>query len=879
MRKPDFFYTIDIARILKITLIALVAIIMLGIAAVGGYAIYTINTQSENIDTTDIYANVSQTSILYDDNGVEIDTVFVSGGNRDIIDIRDIPEDIKDAIIAIEDQKFYKHHGFNFIRIIGAIKDSVVSGDPISGTSTITQQLARNLYLADIKSERSFQRKILEAYYTVIIEKKFTKDQILEAYLNTVYFGFDSYGIQKAAENYFSKPAKELDLAECVALAALPQAPDAYALVKMSYENEENVLKENAAASRERRNTILSFMKENGTITKEEYDKVKADDISSHLKPQITKTTDKYSYFVDMAIDQVAEDLAEEKNITKDEAYGIIYNKGLKIYTTMDKEKQDIMTAEINNSSNYVNIGYLPKDNNGNVIDNDGNILLYKYSNIFNSDGSFTLRESDYSKDGNDIILKKGKDLIFYEAESNGQEYVSVEYRNMYHEKNGEIYFMKGGYLSIPVGYTTLSKDGNCVVSAQFMKDYPEFFNESEGNLKISSTNIQLNQKTIQPQAAAALMENETGQVKAICGGRGESGEMLYNRAANPRQPGSAIKPIAIYGPALQMSVDKVKEDEAWSDLDGSDGSRWGDYITELSVINDAPMTYKGKRWPKNAGGGYSGRVTVRKAIQQSLNIPAVKTYQQLPTDYIVEKLKANGITSLVEDGSNNDMNPAALALGGMVNGISPLELTAAYCTFPSKGVYKEPIFYNKVIDSNGNVILQKEAEQTQVFDKGVAFIMTDILQSAVTKGICKNARISGVPVGGKTGTTSDYMDIWFAGFTPKYTMALWEGNDYNIELTSGSGYAASFWATIMSRICGNEYPGEFPKVPSNVSDIGGGTYIVEGTYTLKEDRQMVDRYTFFTEEKITMPTESTEQSSSDITSEEAVNIDIDENE
>ena len=184
------------------------------------------------------------------------------------------------AVVSIEDKKFWSHNGFNFIRMVGAIKDSVLGGGQISGTSTVTQQLARNVYLSEIKSQRSLSRKISEAYCTIVLEKNLTKEEIMEAYLNTIYLGFNSYGIQAASQAYFSKDVPELDTLECAALAAMPQSPDTHALIKADYDNSNTSLPVltsvdsvtylyNGDISKDRRDAVLANMKNAGYITAE----------------------------------------------------------------------------------------------------------------------------------------------------------------------------------------------------------------------------------------------------------------------------------------------------------------------------------------------------------------------------------------------------------------------------------------------------------------------------------------------------------------------------------------------------------------------------------------------------------------------------------
>ena len=211
-------------RIIRILLLAILAAVL--VAAV--YAAVVI-AKAPKIDPDNIYSFLNESSILYDDDGNQLYSIYSGDdGNRTNVEYTQIPENMINAIVSIEDKTFWKHHGFNFIRILGAIKDSIFSSEQISGTSTLTQQLARNIYL---DNERTYARKIKEAYYTICLENKLSKEQIIEAYLNTINLGYGTYGIQSAANAYFSKDVEDLDLLECAALAALPQSPTTNALV------------------------------------------------------------------------------------------------------------------------------------------------------------------------------------------------------------------------------------------------------------------------------------------------------------------------------------------------------------------------------------------------------------------------------------------------------------------------------------------------------------------------------------------------------------------------------------------------------------------------------------------------------------------------
>ena len=837
------------------------------------------------VNTDNIYASINQRSVMYDTSGKEIENLYFSDGNRSIIKYKDIPDDMVNAIVALEDHNFWTHHGFNFIRMIGAVKESVFGGGEISGTSTVTQQLARNVYLAEIKSQRSITRKISEMYCTIVLEKDLTKEQIMEAYLNTIYLGFNSYGVETAAQSYFSKSANELTLAECAALAALPQSPDTYALVYSDYYNQNTslpVIKKtpsvtylyNGDLTKERRAIVLNNMcngfttknRETGKIeqtriTEAQRDEALAVDLQDDIKIGAAADASTSSYFTDYALGQLKEQIVSEYGCSEMEAETMIYTKGLKIYTTMDSKIQKIMEEEFEDNDNYTSISYARTDGDNNIISDDGIILARDYNNYFNGKKQFFLKSGDYKmRDDGSMVLYKNKRLNFYQIEVDGTPDVSVEFKGMYDRNaDGVLYFIESGALSIPQGYKTISENGNCIISSQFFTDYPEFFKKSGDQMLVDDTNYTMKQKIRQPQAAAVIMENATGEIKAMMGGRGATGKQLYNRAVNPRQPGSSIKPIAVYGPAIQMGYE-YNESKKKMNLDTSDHSDWGKFLTAGSVINDGregTVKVDGRDWPVNDDHSYHGDVTMREAVQKSLNVCSYKTFRQIErnegAEYSMDMLKKVGITTLDEE---NDLNPAALSLGGLTNGISPLEETAAYAVFPNGGVYKTPIFYTKVLDSNGDIIFDKTTEETKVYDEGVAWIMTDVLHSVVTHGIAGSAAISSQPVGGKTGTTSNKYDIWFSGFTPQYTMSLWMGNDINMSVADYSYKSAAFWSSIMGRVCADLPRADFFKKPSNVISVGG-EYYIDGTYSRTGKKKHKETTESEETSDITIPTES----------------------
>ena len=816
---------------------------------------FTVIANAPKIDAGNIYSYLSESSVLYDDKGKAIDNVFVEEGNRINVEYEQMPEDLINAIVAIEDKTFWKHHGFNVIRIFGAIKDSIFSGDGISGTSTITQQLARNVYLSETKQVRSLSRKVTEAYYSVLIEASLSKEEIVEAYLNTIYLGYNCYGVQSASQTYFSKDVKDLNLLECASLAAIPRSPDTYALLKHiqkgdakegSAIKEEDILREttdyilayNGDVSKERREATLDFMEEQGYITASQNNKAKSKDLRSEIDPAMDSLTGLSAYFCDYTLSEVVGDLMDEYNYSESEARQMLYQGGLKIYTCMDSNAQEAIEKEFQNSANFPSVVNLSKDSQGNILDKWGNPLLYAYSNYINSNDDFVLKNSEYkTKENGDMLLLEGKRLNFYKTSVDGNTDYSVEFKPMYLVEDGVFYSIENGVLLIPAKYKKSDKEGNLIISAGFFKDYPAFFNKSGSDYIVKRSNYSLKQQVQQPQGAMVITDYKKGEVKAMAGGRNTSGRQLYNRAVSPRQPGSSIKPLSVYSSALQQGADAAEKGTpmTFNEYDKNQKTEYyGKYWTAASGINDEALVVGGRVWPKNWYSGYKGMMTLRESVQQSVNVNAVRVFQQIGADYAVKQLKNFGVTTVVDDASEatNDLNAAALALGGMSKGISPMEMSSAFGTFPNEGEYIEPVMYTKIENKKGEVLIQNTSKKEEVIDPGVAFIMTDILRTTVTNGIAGAAATGNQPVGGKTGTTTDNYDAWFCGFTPQYSAALWIGNDVNIELSTGSGAAAALWSRIMRNAC-EGMGGSFPGAPGNVissSASGKSEYYINGT-------------------------------------------------
>jgi len=858
---------------------------LLAAAFLCNYVLGYVNDIPE-VDPTTIAEGLTENSIIVDENGVLLETLYGNAGMRSIIEYNDIGENLIDAVTAIEDKTFFEHAGFNYVRLIGAAVEAARTGDGARGTSSITQQLAKNMYLTN---EGSMERKIKEAYYAILLERNLTKEQILEAYLNKIAFGMNANGVQAAAQLYFSKDASELDLVESAMLAGIPKSPASNAPIsRLSKENvkPEHIIYDDSdpqytlvfnPAAQERFDMVIQQMYDNDMITEAEY-ALKGTDISKYINLTIDQANNISSYFGDMIKDDVVDALADHYSISKEEAEKQLYNRGYIIESTIDyeiqKQLEDIYnsidfsatfdsatynavktfqahnsltqdgiagqntiatlveqtsaTAEDFTQSHYKqgyvseeivvlkkaldelglmsNDGLFPRaavrfDEDKNILYDESNrVLLFRYDNLVNEENELVIENENYYYDSQDnMVILKDHGLNFYQHEDRVQVVVEKVFRHnetseeveyidkvKYHNIS-DFYIYEGKDVLIPNGYKS-KVDGNLVIDKSFFKEYPDFFKiDAEGNLLLSEDKYIINDRgEIQPQSAFVIMDHKSGKIVAVVGGRESYGKNIFNRALSPQQPGSSIKPIGPYTVAIDSKQ-----------------------YTAASVFDDIPSFLNDKdtenRWPYNwyeyKQFKYKGRQTLRQGIEYSINVLAVKVSQAVGVDNILDHLENLGISTIVREGNINDVNLSSVSLGGMTQGITPLELTAAYATYANQGVYTKPISFTRVTDLSGNVIIENIPEKKRVLDEQVAYIVQDMMVSAVTTGVSNSANFTGMTVAGKTGTTSDKRDALFVGYTPYYTAAVWFGNDVKVKMDDGSGAAARFWSTVMARL------------------------------------------------------------------------------
>lgn len=677
-------------------------------------------------------------TVIYDQDGNEVTTLSTSNSNRIYAYYDEIPENLRNAFVAIEDERFWTHNGID-VRGIGRALVTALSGGRKSGASTITQQLIKNqifnVGLDETTMLQTIQRKIQEQYLAVQLEKTMEKETILEYYLNTIYLGKGAYGVQAATELYFGKEMKDLTVSECAVIAAITQNPTKYDPIAFP---EENI---------KRRQSVLDKMLELEYITQSEYDTAVADDVYARIQSTYetaTETQDYNSYFVDAVITDLKEKLVEELGYSETQAFNAIYSGGLSIYITQDAGIQEICDEVVNDSDNYPS----------------GTSVALEYAL------SIAIDDPD-AEDGVGQVNLDGNRLLKYYKEKTGNDNYNLIY----------------------------SSEETARAAAE---EFKEAMLEEYGGTELAESI----KTTIQPQASYVIMDQHTGYVKAIVGGRGEkTSNLSLNRATMAkRQPGSTFKVLAAFVPAI-------------------DACGMGLATSYL----DEPYNYANGRPVKNWYSGYRGWGSIREAITNSMNIIAVKTITDVTPQVAYEYLVNMGFTTLIDSWTNSngdiisDKNQS-LALGGLTTGVYNLELTGAYASIANGGTYVEPILYTKVLDHDGNLLLDNTPEQRQVMKETTAWMIIDAMKDVITKGTGTKARLSSnMPVAGKTGTTSSNYDFWFCGFTPYYTASVWMGYDVNTEFNNDPAYHKTMWAKIMNAVI--EYENQSTAVDFNRPD------------------------------------------------------------
>lgn len=580
----------------------------------------------------------SQTSIIYDADGQMIS--FIKGEKEvDYVEYEDIPAQFVSAMVSIEDKRYYKHDGIDYVAIIRSAKAIIESQSLSQGGSTITMQLARNIYLS---TEKSWERKIKEMFIAAELEKLYSKNKIMEYYLNNIYFSNGYYGIKSACNGYFSCELNDLSLSQIAFLCAIPNSPSYYDPI-VHFEN-----------TIERRDRILTNMYQDGKISESAYLAAINEDIELNLavskeQSQRNNYVDTYVYYcatralMEMEDFEFQEYFASEQEKKEyyeayDELYADcqkqIFAEGYKIYTSIEMDKQQALQNSVN------------------------------------------------------------------EVLSN---------------------------------YTDVSEDG-----------------------------------VYKLQGSAVCIDNDTGRVVAIVGGREQDiGIYTLNRAYQSyRQPGSSIKPLLVYTPFFEL------------------GNTPDTLVIDQEIEGGPKASF------------YHGEVTTRYAVEQSLNSVAWSLYDQLTPEVGLQYLKNMHFSKIVP----RDI-ALATALGGFTKGMSALEMAAGYATLENDGVYRTPTCIEKIVDADNNIIYINEQEGTRIYSETASRMMTDVMETVMTAGTGKDARLEAMPCAGKTGTTNDNKDGWFVGYTRYYTTSVWVGCDLPEEIKElkGASYPAQIWKSFMT--------------------------------------------------------------------------------
>lgn len=802
-RKPRF----TLKKLLVIMLMTVLISLTLFAGSVG-LAFVNILTTAPEIDPYSINSGFEETSLIFDKDKNLLEKVETAE-YRTFVKLNKVPQFLKDAFISIEDERFYEHPGVDPKGILSSLYENFKAGGVVRGASTITQQLIKNTFLSN---EQTLTRKLKEIYLALNLETKLSKDQILESYLNMISLGQNSYGVQEASRTYFSKNVDEINIAQAALLAGIVKGPNIYqpfyrvsplkfdeATMRKIGETEilgEKYILVFNTKSVQRQKVILKKMLELGKINKAEYDEAINFDVVASLKPSAKKETEITSYATDYVKNQVVEDLMEKYQITKQKAQERLFTGGLRIYSTIDTKVQKDLD-EVNRNFNGILLGDLKRykapllvdrnlDKAGNIVDKDGNLVYYKKENLLTDDGYLFIPKGEFSINANGDLAITSSRILAYKKSTDIQDYYTID-----GSKN--LLTHRVGGLAVPDAYYLRQARHSLIIKAEFFEKNDKFYKVNEtGNLFINPEYF-YNNKTglVQPQSATVIMDYKTGHIVAMIGGRDVKGSRILNRATDTaRQPGSSMKPLAVYLPALDNG------------------------FTAASPILDIPMiTADGKVWPNNVYTGFKGITTLRESLIYSINVSSARTLKKIGIPTSIKYLKKLGIINeenpskdnfvqASENKTHNDENLASLALGGMTKGVSPLDMTAAYSAIANDGVYNEPIIYTKVLDKDGNIVLEKEAKQRRVVSPQIAYVMKDILRSTAYEHTGKNAIIKGQASAGKTGTTDYNADFWFVGFTNYYTAATWMGNDSpKITITQNSWLAAKLWGHIMTKI------------------------------------------------------------------------------
>ena len=679
---------------------------------------------------------------IYSDSDDKIAEFYIE--KRIIVELENIPLSLKQATLAVEDSNFYYHFGIDPKAIFRAFLTNIKAGRVVEGGSTITQQLTKTMFLS---RERTLPRKIKEAILAVRLELVFTKDEILEMYLNQIYYGHGTYGVEAAARNYFGKSVKDLTIAECAMIASLPKAPNNYS----PYRNPKRALK--------RRNHVIRRMANISFINQEEAKLALQEDF--HLG-KVEKMLNKAPYFVE----HVRRILEEKFGSSK------LYRAGLKVYTTLNINMQESAQRAIKKNLLIADKRYGYRGPLGTVDITQGERAV---QNAMIKKNGFL--EEENIKAGDIIygaVMKVGKSQVWVIL---GQEdgYLDIKDMDWARKPNPNL---DGRWAKI--------KNPNEAISIGDLIIIKVLGRRQDG----LGWSLSLEQE---PEVEGALISltPENGQVKAMVGGY-DFKKSQFNRSVQAiRQPGSAFKPI-IYAAAIN---------EGYS---------------PSSIIIDSPIIFKEKqdafdKWkPVNFEEKFYGPTSLREALAHSRNVVTVKLMQKIGIKSTIRLAKSLGISSKLEEN-------LSISLGS--SGMTLYDLVSAYSAFANMGNRIKPTVIRNIKSRREEVLFSSIPEITQPISPGTAHIITSLMESVVKNGTAKKVKALKRPVAGKTGTTNNYVDAWFMGYTPDLVTGVWVGKDKDEPLgrnETGSRAAIPIWLQFMQEALANKPIINFP-VPSDI--------------------------------------------------------------
>ncbi len=698
-------------------------VLVAAMVGAGAGLVLVYSTDLPQVEQLEHYRPSSITE-LYDDEGRIIGSFALQ--RRVVASYEDYPPVLRDALVSIEDKDFYRHSGINFWRIAGAAYRDIKSGGSAQGASTLTMQLARNLFLSP---DKSFHRKIQESLLAIQMERRFTKPQLFTLYANQIFLGHGTYGFEAASRYYFSKPARQLTLDEAALLAGLPKAPIYYSPIS----HPDHALR--------RRNLVINSMLEDGRITAQEAAAARAQPIVLNVAHDSNSLA---PYFV------------EEIRRYLEGKYGSdqVHEGGLKVYTSLNMDLQ--RTA---------------------------------YQVVLSGLAAYERRHGWRGHLEN--VLTGGVTVASYQHPDWQDDPEAGEYMHAL------VAAVSPAGAQIRIGrYGTLLTQADVAWTRKQIKDlfkpgdviYVKIVSFGPGaKLKLSL------EEDSGAQGALIAIDNANGGIKAMVGGR-DFNISKFNRATQAlRQVGSSFKPY-VYTAAIDR------------------GSRPDD------TILDGPYTFQtasGPYTPHNYDEKFQGTITFQRALAQSRNIPALKLADQLGIKTVIEYAHRFGITS--------NLPPyLPVALGSAE--VTVLEQTSAYSVFPNDGVRVAPRYITKVTDYEGHVLEEDFPDVKDVVSSRTARLMTQMLREVVQHGTAISAASLKYPLAGKTGTTNNFTDAWFVGFSPSITAGVWVGFDEKKTLgakETGAVAALPIWIDFMKVALAGKDAGEFqppPELPPNPS-------------------------------------------------------------